>query len=55
VPGTLSSRGSASPTKHGGRDPEPLPYINDLRGGVCGPEWNPGGANLTLAGPIRIP
>ncbi len=32
VPGTLTSRGSASPTKHGKcRQPEPLPYSNDLR------------------------
>src|SRR6185312_5059268 len=35
------------------RDPEPLPYSSDLRPGVTGPEWNPGGTNLTLAGPIR--
>src|SRR6201998_3829035 len=35
------------------RYPEPLPYSNDLRPGVTGPEWNPRGANLTLAGPIR--
>jgi AcrR family transcriptional regulator len=35
------------------RDPEPLPYRNDLRRGVRGPERNPRGANLTLAGPIR--
>jgi DNA-binding transcriptional LysR family regulator len=28
-------------------------YSNDLRLGVRGPEWNPRGANLTLAGPIR--
>jgi hypothetical protein len=35
------------------RDPEPLPYSNDLRLGVRGPEWNPRGANLTLAGPVR--
>jgi hypothetical protein len=35
------------------RDPEPLPYSNDLRLGVRGPEWNPRGANLSLAGPIR--
>src|ERR1700755_512946 len=35
------------------RHPEPLPYSNDLRLGVRGPEWNPHGANLTLAGPIR--
>src|ERR1700738_3267153 len=35
------------------RDPEPLPYSNDLRLGVRGPEWNPRRANLALAGPIR--
>jgi predicted TIM-barrel fold metal-dependent hydrolase len=35
------------------RDPEPLPYGDDLRRGVRGPERNPRGANLTLAGPIR--
>src|SRR6202048_4012861 len=35
------------------RNPEPLPYSNDLRLGVGGPEWNPRGANLTLAGPVR--
>jgi hypothetical protein len=35
------------------RDPETLPYSNDLRRGVRGPEWNLGGPNLTLAGPIR--
>src|SRR5213082_2130807 len=35
------------------RDPEPLPDCNDLRLGVRGPEWNPRGANLTLAGPVR--
>src|SRR5258708_30897693 len=36
-----------------GRHPEPLPYSNDLRLAVHGPESNPGGANLTLAGPLR--
>src|SRR5882757_7883972 len=35
------------------RDSEPLPYSNDLRLAVRGPERNPRGANLTLAGPIR--
>src|ERR1700729_4363281 len=35
------------------RHPEPLPYSSDLRLGVRGSEWNPRGANLTLAGPIR--
>src|ERR1700752_2725694 len=35
------------------RHPEPLPYCGDLRLGVRGPERNPGGANLTLAGPVR--
>jgi hypothetical protein len=30
-----------------------LPDSNDLRLGVRGPEGNSGGANLTLAGPIR--
>src|SRR5258708_6653757 len=33
------------------RHPEPLPYCNDLRLAVHGPEWNPRGANL--AGPVR--
>ena len=32
------------------RDPEPLPYSDDLRRGVRDPEWNPRCANLTLAG-----
>ena len=32
------------------RDPEPLPYSNDLRLAVRGPEWSPRDANLTLAG-----
>ena len=36
-----------------GRHPEPLPYSNDLRLRVRGPERNPRGANLTLACPIR--
>src|SRR5256886_526459 len=35
------------------RDPDSLPYSNDLRLGVRGPEWNPRRANLTVAGPIR--
>ena len=35
------------------RDPKPLPYRGDLPLGVGGPERNPRGANLTLAGPVR--
>ena len=54
VPGTLTSRGSASPTKQSQRRyAEPLPYRDDLRLAVRGPERNPRGANPTLAGPIR--
>lgn len=52
--------GIRHPHQHGGgiadearqyRHHEPLPYSNDLRLGVSGPEWNPRGAHLTLAGP----
>jgi hypothetical protein len=35
------------------RYPEPLPYCDDLRGGVRGPERNLRGANLILARPVR--
>src|SRR6185312_3008792 len=35
------------------RHPEPLPYCNDLRLAVRGPERNLCGTNLTLAGPVR--
>src|SRR3546814_20576414 len=35
------------------RDPEPLPHRRDLRLAVRGPERNPRGADLTLAGPVR--
>ena len=38
-----------------GRDPEPLPYCNDLRLAVRGPEWNPRGANLPLAAQSGMP
>src|SRR3984957_19513026 len=51
VPGTLTSRGSDEARQC--RDPETLPYSNDLRLGVRGPEGNPRSANLTLAGPVR--
>src|SRR3546814_313910 len=34
------------------RHPEPLTYRNDLRLAVRDSEGNPGGANLTLAGPV---
>src|SRR5580658_2519103 len=35
------------------RHPEPLPYRDDLRLAVRGPERNPRGANITLVGPFR--
>src|SRR5438309_10971091 len=35
------------------RHPEPLPYCDDLRLAVRGPERNPCRTNLTLAGPVR--
>src|SRR3546814_19562042 len=35
------------------RHPEPLPYRNDLRFAVRGPERNPCGTNFTRAGPVR--
>ena len=35
------------------RDPQPLPHRNDLRFAVRGPDWNPRGADLALAGPVR--
>src|SRR5947207_15518596 len=35
------------------RHPEPLPHCSDLGFGVRGPEWNPRGANLTPACPVR--
>src|SRR6202041_1375731 len=35
------------------RHSEPLPYCNDLRLAVRGPERNPRGANLTLVSPVR--
>src|SRR3546814_13567551 len=34
------------------RYPEPVTYRNDLRLAVRDSEGNPGGANLTLAGPV---
>ena len=55
VPGALTSRGSASPTKHGSVViPSPCRTAT-----ICASasvrlwEWNPRGANLTLAGPVR--
>jgi len=55
-------RSVPAPSPRGGRHrqrstavsyPEPLPYSNDLRLGVGGPEWNPRGANLTSLAPVR--
>ena len=52
MPGTLASKGSASPTKHGSVViPSPCRTATICAVGVRGPERNPCGANLTLGRP----